>query len=165
MAFVIELDRQPQRARGLGEATHAFGLVPFIAGERQRESDDEHAALLFARDLLDRGDVNRLSPARERGQRTNEAVRIVTDRQTDPAIADVERKISHYGPLATAVGSPIVTVIRESSSGMSGNHVGDRTIWLTWKPRSFAILVASATLLPARADARGAVRAYWIDDA
>ena len=95
MALVVELDRQTQLGAGVRKTANAPSLVALLAPERQRESDDQRSNGLILARRSDRGDVHREAPARDRAERADQPVRIIADRQSDPAIADIERKIPH----------------------------------------------------------------------
>ena len=96
VALVVELDRKTGGLERRREAPDALGLVSFLAAQGQRKPDHESAHLLTTRDRGDpldiRGEASRSAEGRKRAC---DAERVIPDRETDAAVADVERKITH----------------------------------------------------------------------
>jgi hypothetical protein len=71
-------------------------LLPFLTAQRDWETDHQGAHFLPARDRGDpfevRGEATRSAEGRKRAR---DAERVIPDRETDTAVADVEGKITH----------------------------------------------------------------------
>src|SRR5205814_3422413 len=90
VALVVQLQRDTDRRKRGREAAHPLGLRPDLATERQWQTDDKAIHLLTARDRGDPLDVRiEASRSAEGRQRATEAERVIPDRETDPAVADV----------------------------------------------------------------------------
>lgn len=94
VALVVQLDLETGvHARG-GEPARTSGLEPFLAAQRQRQPDHDPACLLSPRDARHRLDVACQIVPSDGLERARDAEGVVRDGDADPAVADVEGKIT-----------------------------------------------------------------------
>ena len=118
-ALVVEVDRHTQRGAGIRKATHTLRLRPVLATESQRQTDDQGTHLFLRNQITEGRKVGLEVTARQRAQRPRETEGVVANGETDAAIADVQRKITHAQGEADVAGVAVSTLIcrRESKNG------------------------------------------------
>src|SRR5438309_7553405 len=94
VALVVQPNWKPELLRGGREAPDALGLVPFLASQGQRESDDQRVDLFLACAPPELGEIFDDAPSHKRSERSRETVRLISDGESDSAVANVERKVA-----------------------------------------------------------------------
>src|SRR5437879_4706514 len=92
--LVVQPNWKPELLRGGREAPDALGLVPFLASQGQRESDDQRVDLFLACDPPELGEIFDDAPSHKCSERSRETVRHISDGESDSAVANVERKVA-----------------------------------------------------------------------
>lgn len=135
-ALVVEINGKAQRGARVGEAPHALCLRPVLTTQRQGQTDDQSTYLLLRDQLTEACDVSLEVATRQRTERPREAERVITDRESDAAVTDVQGKIAHAQGGAAAVDASVFTSIRsrESKNGNRGHQPGHTVIVLSSSP-------------------------------
>src|SRR5687768_8911614 len=155
--LVVEVDRETERGARIGKTAHALRLRSVLATQCQRKTDDQGTHLFFRDQITQAREVGIEVAARQRAQRPRETEGVVADGESDAAIADVQRKISHAQGDADVVGvSSTVICRRESKNGNRGHQPGQMVIVLSSSPWPATTTAASSNGRPASAVRRSA---------
>ena len=121
-SLVVEIDGETERGTRIGKAAHALRLRSVLATQRQGETDDQGTHLFFRDQVTEGREVGLEVAARQRAQRPRESEGVVADGESDAAIADVQRKISHAQGEADVVVESTLICRRESKNGKRGHQ-------------------------------------------
>ena len=135
-SLVVQVDRNTKAGARRGKAAHALRLRSVLATQCQRQTDDQRTYLFFRDQVTQAREVGLEVAARQRAERPREAEGVVADGESDAAIADVQRKISHAQGEADVAGVVVSTLIcsRESKNGKRGHQLGQTVIDLHSRP-------------------------------
>src|SRR5688572_21209951 len=154
--FVVEVDGKTERGARIGKAANALRLRSVLATECQRKADDQGTHLFFRDQVTEAREVGVEVAPCQRAERPRETEGVVADGESDAAIADVQRKISHaQGEADVAVVSTLICR-RESKNGNRGHHHGQTVVCTRSRPCSLTTSSISKNSRPARAVRSGA---------